>query len=158
MKISGKTNRTPKAFTLVEVVLVIILIGISVGFSVLYYQSSQVRADINSQVVQFTSYVRLAQSNALSGLENQSHGIHLETSSYTTFIGSSYDPMDEFNFTTELSETITIENISLNGGGNDIIFTTTAGETAQYGTLDFVSTQIGKTINVEITKFGTVTY
>jgi len=142
----------------VEVVLVIILVGISVGFSILYYQSSQVRADINSQVVQFASYIRLAHSDALSGLEDQSHGIHLENSAYTIFIGSSYDPMDEFNFVIELSPTITIENISLNGGGSDIIFTTTAGETTQYGTLNFVSTQIGKTINVEITKFGTVTY
>ena len=158
MKKKAPLQKEPKAFTLVEVVLVIILIGVSVGFSILYHQSSQVRADINSQVAQFTSYVRLAHSDALSGLEDQSHGIHLETSSYTIFIGSSYDPMDEFNFVIELSPTITIENISLNGGGSDIIFTTTAGETAQYGTLDFVSTQIGKTINVEITKFGTVTY
>lgn len=143
---------------MLEIVLVIIIFGISVGLSILYHQSSQIRADLRSQVSQFTSYVRLAHSNALSGLNNQSHGIHLETSSYTTFIGSSYNPLDEYNFVIDLPGIIEIQNINLNGGGNDIIFTTTAGETSNYGSVDFVSTQIQKSTTIEITKFGTVTY
>ncbi|MFH1533753.1 MAG: type II secretion system protein [Nitrospirota bacterium] len=153
-----RIQKNTKGITMLEIVLVIIIFGISVGLSILYHQSSQIRADLRSQVSQFTSYVRLAHSNALSGLSNQSHGIHLETSSYTTFIGSSYDPLDEYNFVIDLPEIIEIQNISLNGGGNDIIFTTTAGETNNYGSVDFVSTQIQKTTTIEITKFGTVTY
>jgi type II secretory pathway pseudopilin PulG len=153
-----KILKNTKGITMIEIALVIIIFGISVGLSILYHQSSQIRADLRSQVSQFTSYVRLAHSNALSGLNDDSHGVHLETSSYTTFIGDTYDPLDDFNFVMDLPGALEIQNINLNGGGNDIIFTTSAGETNNYGSVDFVSDQIKQTTTIEITKYGTVTY
>lgn len=147
-----------KGISLIEIVLVIVILGISIGMSVLYYQTSQVRADINTQVSQFTSYVRLVHSNAFAGLNNQSHGIHLEPLSYTTFIGSSYNESDPNNFEIELPPTIIIQNILLNGGGSDLIFSSPNGETDDFGSLDFFSDQINKTVTVEISRLGTVTY
>lgn len=150
--------KNTKGMTLVEILLVIIILALSLGLSILYHQSSQVRADLNSQVSQFASYVRLAHSNAISGLNDQTHGVHLETSSYTTFVGSTFSPTDPLNFTIDLPPTIEIQNINLNGGGSDIIFDTGEGETTNYGSVDFVSSQIQKTTTIQITKFGTVTY
>lgn len=150
--------RNKKGFTLLEVILVILLIGSSMGLSAIYSQTSQVRADLNTQANLFTSHARLAHTSALSGLNNSDHGIHLETNSYTVFAGSSYNGSDPANYIVTLPPTVTITNISLNGSGTDLIFTQPYGETTTYGTLDFVSSKISKTINLTITKLGTINF
>lgn len=152
------TKNTKKGFSLIELILVIFLIGISLGLSLLYLETAQVREDINKQAEVFTSNVRLAHSDALSGLNNQAHGVHLEQSSYTIFSGNTYDPNDSANFETELPPNMTIENINLNGGGSDILFTSPNGETLNFGTLDFVSNKVDRVITINVTKLGTVTY
>lgn len=147
-----------KGFTLIEVILVLGLVAIIGSLSVLYYQDSQVRADINTQVSQFASYMRLARSNAISGLDGENHGVHLESDSYTLFSGGSYNPDDPDNFVVELPGTIAIQNIFLNGGVTNIIFSGPDGETNHHGTIDFRSAQINKTITVTISSLGTITY
>lgn len=147
-----------KGFTVIEIVLVLALIGILLGMSILYYGNTQVRADIDSQASNIVHYLRLAQSGASSGLNDKSHGIHFEAASYTTFEGDSYNQADPENFKIDLPATMTINAISLNGGGNDVIFSKTDGDTANYGTISLNSAQINKTITITITSVGTINY
>jgi len=147
-----------KAFTLLELVVVITLLGIMVGLSALYYQTSQVRADVNTQAAVLVSYLRLAQSNAMAGNDNESYGVHLETNLYVLFEGSSYVPDADSNIELELPPTIVIQNIVLNGGGSDVVFTPPQGETSTYGSLEIFSSQINKTIPITITSIGTIRY
>lgn len=147
-----------KAITMVELILVIALLGIAVGFSILYHQTSQVRADVNSQTSTLVSYMRLAQTKAMSGKNNTSHGIHLESDAYTLFEGASYSPSDPDNIVMSLPSTIAIQTIALNGGGSDVIFSPPHGETTTYGSFDMTSGQINKTLPITISSFGTITY
>lgn len=147
-----------RAFSIVEIVLVIAILLIVFGFAVLYSQTSQVRADINTQADIAVSYLRLMQSNGASGRVSEGNAIHLETSAYTIFNGLSYIPEDINNYTIDLPATLNIENISLNGAGQDIIFSGPAGETLNYGNFDLVTNQIGKTITINISEIGTITY
>ena len=148
----------PRAITYLEIILVVTLIAIGLGFFVLYSQSSQVRADLNSQASTITSYLRLAQTDALSGKDNSSHGIHFESDSYVIFTGNSYVESESSSTTIELPDTIAIQNISLNGGGSDVIFTSPHGETSTYGTVDLYSSQIDKTRQITITQLGSIEY
>ena len=150
-------NKT-RGFTLLEIMIVVILITISIGFSVLYAQTSQVRADLDAQVSSFISYIRLAQSQAQAGLDDETHGISLSASSYTIFSGSAYNPLDPENYTINLPSTVTIQNIALNGGGSEIYFAPPHGETTNYGTLDFISSSTNKTITITITSIGTINH
>lgn len=145
-------------FTFLELVVTITLISIALGFSLLYGQTAQVRNSLSGEVDRFVSYVRLAQSDAAAGKDNTSHGIHLTTSAYIIFEGSTYNASDTQNITITLPDPVEIQNTALNGGGADLIFTTPDGETTTYGTLDFVSSQIGKTTTVTISQLGTVHY
>lgn len=147
-----------KAFTTIEIMVVIVLLGIMTGFAVLFHQTSQVRADVTAQSANFVSYLRLAQSKAMAGESNTNHGIHVESSQYTVFEGASYNPSATTNRDYTLPGTITINNISLNGGGNDIIFTSPKGETTTYGSLDFTSGAIDKTYTITISSIGTISY
>lgn len=146
-----------KGFSLLEVMLVVFLFATALGFSVLYSQTSQLRADINTQSKVIVSYLRLAQSNALSG-SNSENGIHFESDSYTIFSGNVFDPDDTANYEITLPNTITIENLNLNGGGSDVIFDGPKGETVTYGSFDLVSEQINQTITINISSIGTINY
>ncbi|MBT4917264.1 type II secretion system protein [Candidatus Peregrinibacteria bacterium] len=153
-----KSSESQKGMTLIEIMLVVAILAISVGLSVLYSQSSQVRADINSQVEQFVGHLRLAHTSANAGLNDTSHGIHLETDSFTIFEGTSFVEGADLNYEYELSATMQIQNISLNGGGSDIVFDAPKGNTSDFGTLEFQSDQANKTVEIEITRLGTVNY
>ena len=147
-----------KGFTLIEMVLVLALMGILLGMSMMYYQSSQVRADVDAQSASIVHYLRLAQSSAASGLNDKSHGVHFETDSYTTFEGDSYNQADPKNFKMNLPETMTINAISLNGGGANVIFSKINGDTTNYGTISLNSVQVNKTKTITITSVGTINY
>jgi prepilin-type N-terminal cleavage/methylation domain-containing protein len=151
-------EKSQKGFSLMEVILVVLLMSIAIGFSVLYYQSSQVRADINAQTSELAGYLRLQQSRAESGLEGGIHSIHLEEDSYSLFSGAVFNEEDNQNKTTQMPETIRIININLNGGGNDIIFSSPQGSTENYGTFEIYSDQIKKTNLIEVTEMGTINY
>ena len=153
-----KTESNTKGYSLLEVILVVLLVAISLGFSLLYYQSSQVRSDVNSQTAELVEYLRLTQSNAVAGLDDSAHGVHLETSSYALFTGDTYNPDDPNNLTIDLPVTLAVQNINLNGGGNDIIFSPPNGETSTYGIIEIHSSQINKTKTITITALGTVNY
>lgn len=144
MKNSNKKN----GFSLIEVILVVVLLSATIGFSLLYYESSVVRADINSQAAVLVSQLRLAQSNAQSGRTTGFKGIHLETDSYTQ--------LQPGNLETVLPQAISIQNINLNGGGNDIVFTQPSGTTSTYGSFDMASDS--KTITINISSLGSINY
>lgn len=152
-------NKSAKrGFTIIELMLVIILVGVSVGLAISYYRTSQIRADINSQAANIVHYLRLSQSSAVAGLGNSDYGIHFENSSYATFRGSSYNPASDTNFEIEIPATMMLNNILLNGGGSDIIFTRPNGETSTYGTIKLTSADINKSFTITITPAGTINY
>lgn len=152
MKNSTKKN----GFSLIEVILVVVLLSAAIGFSLLYYESSVMRADINSQATVLISQLRLAQSNAQSGRATGFNGIHLETNAYVTFTGDNYNPLAVNNLETTLPQAINIQNINLNGGGSDIVFTKPSGTTNTYGSFDLVSDS--KTITINISPIGSINY
>lgn len=145
-------------FSMMEVMIVIGLIVMSLGFGALFSQTSQVRANVNNEASALVAYLRLAQSDAVAGKGDQSHGIHLELNAYTIFEGESYNASDSNNFIIALPETITLENIVLAGGGVDVIFNPPQGRTTTYGSFDVVAHQINQSISINIQSLGIISY
>ena len=146
-----------KGFTFVEMTITLTIMAVIFGLSVLYYQTTQVRSDLNGQVTQFVSRVRLAQSDAKAGKNGLDHGVYMKFDHYVVFSGSTYMEGADENFVIDLPGTITMQNVNLNGGGNTVLFTSPDGETSNYGTVDFVA-QDGSTTTITITQIGTVDY
>lgn len=147
-----------RGFTLIELVLSMTFLGILIGLFLLYNQSSQLRADLNSQTSNIVHYLRLAQSSSASGLNDTDHGLHLEDNSYTLFEGSSYNESNPDNFVIDLPPTLEIESVNLHGGGDNIIFTKPNGETTNYGTFSVVSTSLNESFTITVTDLGTINY
>lgn len=149
-----------RGFTLLEILLVITILAISFGLFALYSQNTQSRNDLNSQTAVLVSNLRLAQSNASSGNTAGYNGIHLDAaaSSYTTFIGETFNAQDNLNSIVQLPATISFQNVLLNGGGTDVVFTGPKGDTDNYGTFEVVLSPTGQSILITVSKIGTINY
>lgn len=158
MKYFWRKIKREKGFTLVEIAVVLIVFLVAFGFSVLYTQTSQVGADLSSQASQFVSHLRVTQSDARSGKDGSSHGIYMKDDHYVIFAGDSYVESAEGNFEIELPAGIRIQNVNLNGGAIEVLFSPPRGETVNFGTLDFVATQTGRSITITVSQIGTVNY
>lgn len=150
--------KNPRAFTTLELMLSIVLLGILLGFFLLYNQGTTTRTDRQTQVALFVAELRLAQSNAASGKEPGNFGIHLESDAYTVFEGSTYNPSASSNHAVELPETIVIQNINLADNATDIVFTGPRGETVQSGTLEFYSEPLNESTVITLSPLGYVSY
>lgn len=147
-----------KAFTLLEMLLVFALIALFFGLGLLYTQSTTLRADLNTQADELAAYVRLSQSAAASGKGNEAHGLRLETDFYTLFLGTTYNELDTTNTVITLPPTVEIQNLSLNGGGSDLIFSPPYGETENYGSFQLVSLNTGDAVTLTVNTYGSIEY
>ncbi|EKD92919.1 MAG: hypothetical protein ACD_28C00300G0004 [uncultured bacterium] len=146
------------AFTLIEVVLVVTLVGILFGFSILYTQTAQMRADLTAQTRTAVAYLRMSQSEAMAGRNGRVHGIHFENDSYTLFEGDLYAEGSPGNRIIELPSTLSIGNINFQGGQSDVIFFAPDGTTETYGSFTLNSDKIQQFRTITIRHSGIVTY
>lgn len=151
-------SKTKSGFTMVEIILVVTIMLSLFGLAASYYNNSQIRADINIQSSNIAYYLRLASSSASSGLNNENHGVHFDPTGYTIFEGDVYIENNASNFEIELPETMIIEPINLNGGGSDVIFYKSNGETENYGTISVTAPNINKTVTIQINQSGAINY
>lgn len=121
--------------TLIELLisLGIIFLLAALGLSS-FVQSRNIR-DLSSSGQNALSVLRQAQSRALAGENNSAWGVHLETSQFVLFRGSTYTGAS-FTKNFLLPSAIEIANISLAGGGSDVVFNRIDGSTTQAGTFD----------------------
>ncbi len=147
-----------KGSSMIEIILVLALIGIFFGLTAIYNQTSQLRADVNSQAELIVGNLRLLRSNAISGNVSGHNAVKLGNSSYTKFIGENFSPDGGNNFEVELPPTITITNLNLNGGVDQIVFSSPSGDTQNFGSFDLYSDRINRTITINISQIGQIDY
>ncbi|MBU2524838.1 prepilin-type N-terminal cleavage/methylation domain-containing protein [Patescibacteria group bacterium] len=147
-----KTKKIIQGFTIVELIIVISIFAILVG-TVFYnfgdFFSNQQLKTYGQDMVQS---LRKAQSNATMRINDSQWGVgFVDTANQFIFFkgdnfairDSNYDEVHEF------PDILSFENISLNGGGNTVIFSRVSGETTNYGSLDFQLDSTKKyTINI----------
>jgi len=148
-----------KAFTLIEILVVIAVITILVAVIVGVYSSfrSKIDLDTNSQMILNT--LRLAQSKTLASEGASNYGVHFEQEKCVLFKGNVYNPVAPDNRFYDFSSRLEIPalGISLNGGGGEVIFDRITGYTSQFGTIKL---QLKKDTNkyriIKIEKSGEV--
>jgi len=139
-----ETRCHTKGFTLMEVVIVIGIIGIFSTVALVSFNASRNVRDLTTSSQNTLSILRLAQSRTLAGENDSAWGVRLASNQITLFEGDTFagSPLTTIY---PLPSSIQINNISLNGGGNDIIFKRITGETDQTGT--FLLSVIGSPSN-----------
>ena len=144
------------SFTLIEVLIVLAIIALVAVLSVPFYQSFQVRTQLDDQATEIAETLRKAQSKAMASEDNQSFGVHFESDKFVLFEGTSYDSNDSNNEVFDLPNTLSL-SINLNGGGSDVVFDKVKGTTSDNGTLSLSSVN-NETRTIEISPAGKIEY
>jgi prepilin-type N-terminal cleavage/methylation domain-containing protein len=127
--------KTNKGFSLMEILVVVsiaVVLVVSITVSFAKFSENQI---IKSTVSEVLSELDEARALTLASYDDTVYGVHIESDEITFFKGDTYSAVDEDNEVTELSARVSISDISLYGGGDDIIFQRLTGKTDQYGTL-----------------------
>jgi len=145
-----------RGLTLIELtisVAIIALVGLLAMAS--FVQSRNVR-DLSNSGQELLSILRQAQAKALAGENNSAWGVHLEGARFVLFRGTAFSGapfIEEF----VLPANIEMVNITLAGGGTDVVFNRLDGKTNQAGTLDVrVKSAANNTFAVTIDGSGKV--
>lgn len=124
-----------KGFSLIEIIAVtaigLILISV-VLFSFSSFRNSKI---IDVSADQVFSVINEARVKSVSSEDYSRFGIHFEVGKVIFFKGDSYVSQNPANVEMELSSLVEISDISLSGGGSNIIFQKLTGKTGNYGSL-----------------------
>ena len=128
-------KRKQKGFSLIEMIVAaaigaVLVVAVIISFS--SFRNSKI-VDISAD--QILSVINEARVKTVSSEDYSRFGVRLEAGRVVLFKGDIFTEPSSSNVQTTLSSLVEISNISLNGGGADIIFQKLTGKTNNYGSL-----------------------
>lgn len=145
-----------RGISLIEI-LIIIAIMFVVSFvampSLINFQREQSLKNTTENII---SFLNKAKSDSSSSLNSNNYGVHFEDNYMVYFSGSTFSESGPDNkmINFESGTSIPSGGISLNGGGNDVIFPRLTGDTTGYGTITIQLT--AKTTHQKIITIGKI--
>ena len=135
--ITNKRKKFLTGFTFLEILIAIAIIALLSATAFVSFNKSRHVRDLTTSSQNVLSVLRLAQSRTLAGENDSAWGVRLASNQVTLFQGDTFagSPLTKIY---PLPGSVQITNISLNGGGSDVIFKRITGETDQTGTPAFV--------------------
>lgn len=124
-----------KGFTLIELLVVIAVSGILSASVLIGYRVAGRGSDLKTDTFKITDVLNLARQRTVSALGSSSYGVHFEASQSVLFKGVVYSASDPDNIFYTLSPAVEIADITLAGGGSDVVFDRITGKTAQSGSI-----------------------
>ena len=130
-----KKNNRKSAFSIIEIIITIAVGLILFTIATSAFIGMRNRQALNTAVEQISSTIQNSQAKTLASKKSQNYGVHFETNRLVMFEGSAFTEPNATNKEIKFSNLAEISIISLNGGGQNIIFERLTGETNQYGAI-----------------------
>lgn len=111
------------------------IFSIFLVFGVVSFSSLRVSVTVDEAVFRLMSDLDYVRGKTLFSQFEERYGIHFEPDKYTLFQGSAYNPSDTDNKVVALNEQLELYDITLAGGGSDVVFQRVRGETSTSGTV-----------------------
>ncbi|MDP3725925.1 MAG: prepilin-type N-terminal cleavage/methylation domain-containing protein [bacterium] len=148
-----------RGFTLIEIIIATsILLFVSI-LGMAAFSSFKGSADISSAADTTLTYLIQARSKTLSAENGTHYGVHVESGKIVLYQGAVYVAGGPGNEEITIPKTVDFYSVSLNGGGNNILFKKLSGETDNYGTIGIrlkSDTSRMKTIIIRETGLATI--
>ncbi len=148
----ARVTANQRGFTLIEMLLSVIIIGMLVGLSLPLYQSFQNRNELDIAAEGVAGMLRRAQlySRGMNG--DSQWGVHVETGSATLFKGASYATRDvTYDETTAIPSSFTV-------AASDVRFSKLTAVPTATGTIATFTTPNNEIRTVTLNGEGTVSY
>jgi len=123
-------------FTLLEILVVIAIFAIILGIVIVGTKSFSNTVNLDNAGKIIGTNVKLAKMRSVGALNDTNYGVHFESDKITVFDASEvFDVSKATNKVVDLSDDVEIFDISLAGGGVDLIFSRLTGTTENFGTV-----------------------
>lgn len=140
-----------RGVTLTEVIVVIAIATAISGILISSFTNLNQANGLEKSANFVTSALAEARSKTLASKNAAVYGVHFASTSVTVFPGSAYVSDASGNIVETFSNIVRIEEVSLAGGGSDVVFDRLTGDTDDFGTVTLVltaSTTQKKTITI----------
>ena len=124
-----------RGFSLIEMMAVIAIGAVLVAGIVVSFSSFRNSKTVDISADRILSVINEAIVKTVSSEDYSRFGVHLEASRAVLFKGDIFAEPNSSNIETLLSPLVEISDISLNGGGADIVFQKLTGKTSNGGFL-----------------------
>src|SRR3989344_6037091 len=128
-------HSSSKGFTLIEIIVAIGVMSIIGTTLFIGFSAATESADLKTSAFKVVDALQFARTRTIASLASSQYGVHFEQTQYVLFRGATYDAFDLNNIVYILPSRVEIANITLAGGGSDVVFDRITGKTAQNGTL-----------------------
>ena len=152
---SKNTFSNNEGFTLVEVLVSASIVVVIAGMALYSFSAYRQRAAFDNADTDLVSLIQEARSKTLDGATQLQYGVHVASNGATLFSGTSYSGGSNAITSVSFDPSVTLSNINLAGGTQDIVFTRSTGETNGYGTLMLTNTS-GKQATITVQETGLV--
>jgi len=127
-----------KGVTILEIILVLAVLMIVSTLTLQGLSSYRYSQALSSETTQVLSFLNKARTETLSSKEDQGYGVRINGDRIILFPGLVFSSSTPGNEEHILNSSIEISNLSLAGGGLDIIFERLTGESQNYGTFRLI--------------------
>ena len=105
-----KNSPSLTGFTLIETLTILAIIAVMAVLSVPFYQSFQIRTQLDDNGEEIVQTLRRAQSKAMAIEDDQVFSVHFESNKFVLFKNTPYNPNDPDNEITDLPLTLSISD------------------------------------------------
>jgi len=129
-----KIQNFGEGFTLIELLVSLAVLSLMAAVVFVGYRGMSARFELKTQSSKVLDVFNLAHARTVSSLDASQYGVHVEQTQYVLFKGATYSAGDPDNVVYALSSSVEISDITLLGGGVDVLFDRLTGKTSQAGT------------------------
>lgn len=144
--------RSPKGFTITEVLLSVVLLGMIASMSIPFYRTYLDRNELDQTTMTLAQTMRRAQFMSIAQDGDSAWGVKVSSSSILLFKGASYLTRDQ-----NVDESTTLAPTIGFSGLNEVVFQKGSGVPSTTGTSTFILNN-GDIRNVTINQKGMVSY
>lgn len=130
-----KKNNHKSAFSVVEIIIIIAVGLILFTITTSAFNGMRNRQALNATIEEISSAIQNSQAKTLASKKSQNYGVRFEANRLVAFEGSTFTEPNTANKEIKFSSLAEISVISLNGGGQNMVFEKLTGETNQYGAI-----------------------
>ena len=125
-----------RGFSLIELIISVAILAVFSSGIVIWFLGYQRQSELDSTAKMIVGTLRDAESRSMSGKDFKNWGVYFDAAGnkYVLFRddggGYATSTVREENYISSFSR---ISSVTLNGGGNEVIFNKAGGDTNQYG-------------------------
>ena len=150
-------RHTKSGFTLLEILLVIGIFAVLAAAGVSPLLLFKKTSDLNGTLETGASFLLEARAKTLSSENESRYGVHFRHEATVLFKGAAFTEGALGNEVAPLPSSVEISNVSLQGGGNDVVWNRLTGEADAYGAVAFrLKSDTSKVRTLRIEKTGII--